>query len=202
MKKLVPPTRSSSRSRPPASRTGKASSARMAVVNHAHTVSGIRSSDMPRARRLRVVVRKFRAVSSEATQKIAMLITHSVCPVPNPGPATCPSGAQRGVGRPTRDRGAAGGKQRGHHDGEGNERDPEREHVEHGEGHVARAHLDGQKVVAEARQRRGGQHEEDHDGAVHGHHRQIELRSHRTSGEAEGEQSLQQRPMLLRPGQP
>ena len=60
-------------------------------MNHAQTVSGIRNSVMPFALRFSVVVRKFSDVNSEPTQNIAMLMAHSVCPNPRPGPATWPS---------------------------------------------------------------------------------------------------------------
>ncbi len=59
----------------------------MAVTNHAQQVSGMRNSDMPRARRSSVVVMKFSAPISEATQKIAMLMIHRSSPNPRPGPA-------------------------------------------------------------------------------------------------------------------
>ena len=44
---------------------------------------------MPLARRSRVVVMKFSAPISEATQKIAMLVIHKSAPSPSPGPADC-----------------------------------------------------------------------------------------------------------------
>ena len=66
----------------------------------------------------------------------------------------------------------------GYHHHQGHEGGPEGQHVQHREGHVLRADLDGQEVVAEAALGRRGQHEEDHDGAVHGHQRKIQLRRH------------------------
>ena len=70
MKKLVPAMRSSSNKIPPPNSTGNESNASTAVVNQAQQVSGMRMSDMPRVRMLISVVMKFRAPSSEPTQKI------------------------------------------------------------------------------------------------------------------------------------
>jgi len=42
--------------------------------------------------------------------------------------------------------------------------------------HIRRADLNGQEVVAEAALWRGGEHEENHDGAMHGHQSEISLR--------------------------
>ena len=65
---------------------------------------------------------------------------------------------------------------------EADERDPERHHVEMGEGHVFRAGLDGQKEITEGGEGRGGEHKKDHDGAVHGHQLQVILRRHQIAG--------------------
>ena len=46
------------------------------------------------------------------------------------------------------------------------------------EGHVFRADLDGEKIVAKSREWSGGQNEEDHDGGMHGHQLEIIFRSH------------------------
>jgi hypothetical protein len=54
-------------------------------------VSGNLISDMPRVRILSNVVMKFRAPSSEPTQKIAMLMIQRLTPAPCPGPAALPS---------------------------------------------------------------------------------------------------------------
>ncbi len=70
-----------------------------------------------------------------------------------------------------------------------------------GKRHVARADLDGQEVIAEAGERRRGQHEEHHDGAVHGHHGEVELRRHRAAGEARREDLLEHGPLLRGPSQ-
>ena len=69
------------------------------------------------------------------------------------------------------------------------ERDPERHHVEVRERHVFRAGLDGQEEIAERGERGSGEHEEDHDGAVHGHQLQVVLRRHHVTRRARlGEQ--------------
>ena len=59
-----------------------------------------------------------------------------------------------------------------HHD-IGDERRPKRKHVQDGEGHVGRADLYGQEIVAEAALGRGSQHEKHHDRAVHGYQGEI-----------------------------
>src|SRR5215472_17355941 len=59
----------------------------MAVMNQDQTVSGMRISVMPLARRSSVVVMKFRAPISDAMQKIAMLVIHRSAPRASPGPA-------------------------------------------------------------------------------------------------------------------
>src|ERR1700690_2999981 len=59
----------------------------MAVMNHDHTVSGMRIMVMPLARKSSVVVMKFSAPISDATQKMAMLVIHKSAPRPSPGPA-------------------------------------------------------------------------------------------------------------------
>src|SRR5882724_10709769 len=85
-KKLVPRLRSISSRIPAESSTPNASSPRIAVMNHDHTVSGMRIIDMPLARRSSVVVMKFNAPISDAAQKIAMLVIHRSAPNPSPGP--------------------------------------------------------------------------------------------------------------------
>ena len=69
-------------------------------------------------------------------------------------------------------------KERRNQNQEGYERNPERHHVEVGERHILRAHLDGQKEITECRERGRGEHKKDHDRAVHGHQLQIILRRH------------------------
>ena len=101
--------------------------------------------------------------------------------------------AKSGVRSPAADRGATGHNKSAEHDHEGDERGPERKHVQHGESHVRRADLNRQEVVAEAGLRRRGQHHEDHDGAVHGHERQVLLRRHLAAGD--------KRQLGRRPGQ-
>src|SRR3974377_593845 len=71
--------------------TAKASKAMHEVTNHAHVHSGIRISVMPLARRSRVVAMKFKAPSSDATQKIAIEIPQRLAPHAMPGPASFPT---------------------------------------------------------------------------------------------------------------
>ena len=72
---------------PAESSTPNASKPRIAVMNHDHTVNGMRIMVMPLARMSSVVVRKFSAPISDARQKIAMLVIHRSAPSPSPGPA-------------------------------------------------------------------------------------------------------------------
>src|SRR2546429_4312006 len=53
---------------------------RMALRNHAHTVTGIRGSDIPLARRSMVVTLKLSALRRDAAQKMATLTIQSVIP--------------------------------------------------------------------------------------------------------------------------
>ena len=59
----------------------------MAATNHVQQVSGMRIKVMPRVRSLTVVVMKLTALSTEATQKRPMLVSHKSVPRPCPGPA-------------------------------------------------------------------------------------------------------------------
>ena len=75
------PTLRSSSSRIPADRsTPNASSPRMAVMNQAQQVSGMRISVMPLARMSSVVVMKFNALINAPMQKSAMLMIHRSAP--------------------------------------------------------------------------------------------------------------------------
>src|SRR5208282_1335064 len=91
MKKLVPPSRSSSIRMPAESSTPNASKLRIAVMNQAHTVSGSRIMLSPGARRSITVVIKLIAPISDAAQKNAIEMIHIVWPSPSPGPAIEPS---------------------------------------------------------------------------------------------------------------
>src|ERR1700738_5277650 len=88
-KKLVPAFRSMSNKMPAEKSTPKASSPRIAVINQAQHVSGMRIIDMPLARISSVVVMKFSALINAPTQNNAMLMTHRSAPGPSPGPADC-----------------------------------------------------------------------------------------------------------------
>src|ERR1044072_4033286 len=71
----------------------------------------------------------------------------------------------------------ARGEYRGDEYDQTHERSPEREHVEDREGHVVRADLNREEVVAEAALRRGREHEEDHHRCVPLDEREGELLS-------------------------
>ncbi len=73
-------------------------------------------------------------------------------------------------------RSAASHEEGGENHDERNECGPERKHVQDWKRHVRRADLNGQKVIAESALRRRGQHEEHHDGAVHGQQAEIGFR--------------------------
>ena len=94
--------------------------------------------------------------------------------------------AQRRIGGPAGERRAALHEERRHHHHQRQEGGPERHHVQHRERHVLGADLDGQEVVAETALRHGGQHEEHHDGAVHGHQRKVQLGRHHAARRGRG----------------
>ena len=68
-----------------------------------------------------------------------------------------------------------------HHHQECDKSSPERHHVKSRESHVFRADLNGQEIVSKTRERRIGQHEEDHEGAVHGQQREVVFGCHHTA---------------------
>ena len=108
-------------------------------------------------------------------QNSAMLMTHKVRAQPSPGPGGRHR-AQWRIAGPAVQRRAAGDEESREHDHEGEDGDPERQHVQNGESHVRSADLNRQEVIAEAALRRGGENEEHHDGAVHGHQCQVGFR--------------------------
>src|SRR6266481_7405604 len=79
-KKCVLKRRTESRQAQAARRMLKINMPRMALMNHAHTVTGIRGSDIPLARRSMVVTLKLSALRREAAQKMATLTIQSVIP--------------------------------------------------------------------------------------------------------------------------
>ena len=109
---------------------------------------------------------------------------------------------ERGVGRPAGYRRPSGHKEGRKHHPHAQEGDPEGQHVQHRKGHVVGPDLDWQEVIAESALRSRGQHEEHHDGAVHGKHGQIELGRHQSALEPHGKNRLQPGPGLAGPGQP
>ena len=115
---------------------------RMALMNQAQTVSGMRGRVMPLARRSSVVTMKLSEVSSAAKQKSATLAVQIVKP-------------------------ALGSNKKGGGDaGEGGRRGPKGKQIQHREGHFASANLQRQEIVAEAGLRRGSEHQEDHQRAM------------------------------------
>ncbi len=93
----------------------KASRLRIAVTNHAQTVSGMRISVIPGARMSIVVEMKLSEPSSDATQKIRMLTIQIVWPDSFAGAGDFAEAAERRIGRPAADRRAAGNHERGEH---------------------------------------------------------------------------------------
>ncbi len=85
-------------------------------------------------------------------------------------------GAQWCVAGPTMEWSSTGDEESRDHYHESQEGRPERKHVKDRKSHVRRADLNRQEVIAEAALWRGGEHEEHHDGAVHGYQREIRLR--------------------------
>ena len=84
--------------------------------------------------------------------------------------------AQRRISRPPMQRSASRHKKRRDDHHESHKRRPERKHVQDRKRHIRRADLNGQKVISESSLRRRGQHEEHHDGAVHGEQAEIGFR--------------------------
>ena len=148
----MPRTRSASRYTHAANRMLKINKLRMALRNQAQTVTGRRGRVMPVARRSMVVTLKFRALARAAAQKSATLTIQRVMPACG-----------------TRKKAVVISKKRGY--GE-----PKREQVKRGEGHVSRADLDGQEVVAEPGLWRSGQNHEHHQRAVEQRERRVPLR--------------------------
>src|SRR4051812_15515476 len=96
MKMWVPARWSDSSRMAAASRTGNDNKAMPAVVNHDQQVSGKRSGVIPSARIFSTVVMKLIEPSSDATEKIKMLDSHSTTPAPCPGPLISPSALNGG----------------------------------------------------------------------------------------------------------
>ena len=122
-------------------------------------------------------------------------------PCPRPGPATLPTALSGRVGGPSAEGRSVADEECDTRTRKADERDPERHHVEVGKGHVFRAHLDGQKVIAEGGKGRSGENEEDHDGGMHGHQLQVVLRRHHIPGRAILGKQMQPRNRSVRPSQ-
>ena len=182
----MPSVRSSSSRTPAASSTANPSRPRIAVTSQVQQVSGMRIRVIPLQRRSTVVAMKLMAPIREAPQKIAMLRIHRFWPMPSPGPVTRPAPLKRRVRGPSRQGRAAFDEEGRHHHDQSEERGPERHHVQHRKRHVFGADLDRQEIVAEAALRHRGQHEEHHDGAVHGHEREIQFGRHHAAGRGRG----------------
>ena len=72
-------------------KTANAMSPMTEVMNHAQVEYGMRASDIPFVRRSSVVVMKFNAPSSCATQNRVIETAQRVWPTPCPGPASLPT---------------------------------------------------------------------------------------------------------------
>src|SRR5882672_8600509 len=90
-KKLVPATWSRITRMQAGIKTANAVRPMQDVMNHAHTVSGMRIRLIPFTRRSSVVVIKFNEPSSWPTQKMAIEAAQRTTPRPWPGPATAPT---------------------------------------------------------------------------------------------------------------
>ena len=80
LKKFEPSSRSERTAAHPASRTLKISMLKIALRNHAQTVTGMRGKVMPFARSSIVVVVKLSALNSAASEKRAALASHRLIP--------------------------------------------------------------------------------------------------------------------------
>src|SRR5208283_641578 len=83
LKKFEPSKRSERTAAHPASRTLKISMLRMALMNQAHTVTGMRGRVIPFARISIVVVVKFKELNNAAREKTAALASHRLIPLFN-----------------------------------------------------------------------------------------------------------------------
>jgi len=120
-----------------------------------------------------MVVRVLIALPVAPKEKSAMLASQRSMPVPCPGPRwrRRRAAGRRSIRRSLRLQGEDAGEEGEKCEGG----DPEAERVEGREGHAARADLRGQDEVAEARLRRGGENEEDHQRAVQGDEGEVVL---------------------------
>jgi hypothetical protein len=106
--------------------------------------------------------------------------------------------AERRICRPARRRGAARHEEREDQHRRRQKRDPVRQHVQERKRHVVRADLQRHEIVPEAADEHVRDEEEHHDGTVHRHDRQIELRQHDAALVAGGQQLREQWPLLIR----
>ncbi len=58
------------------------------ATNSVQIISGIRIIDIPRVRRFRIVVTKFRPPMVKEAMNSAIASSQSVCPIPDPGDAS------------------------------------------------------------------------------------------------------------------
>ena len=134
-------------------------------------------------------------------QKRAMETAQRILAHPFARPRILPNCGQRRIRGPAGDWRAVGHEERCDQDEESDEGGPEGHHVEAREGHVFRADLNGQKVIAEAREWRIGENEEHHDRAVHGHQREVILGRDDAAGRAVRRKFVEQRNRGRTPGQ-
>src|SRR6185312_6946576 len=112
-----------------------------------------------------------------------------------------PERAERWISRPPGNRRPALNEERREQDYQAHKRDPEREHVQDRECHIARAELNRQDVIPEAGERHGGQEEENHDRAVEREQRKIKFGRHHAAGKARWKQMGEERRRRIRPRQ-
>ena len=146
-------------------------------MKYDHTVSGSRIIDSPCARTLNTVATMFRPLIVKDAMKSAMLSSQIVCPFCDPGtaaaialsggyavhPAAAAPPVTKNEARSTSADSSA---------------DPVRQHVQERKRHVPGADLERHEVVAESADQHVRDEEEHHDGAVHRHDGEVELRRH------------------------
>ena len=123
---------------------------------------GIRARVIPLVRRSSVVAMKFNAPSNEAMQKTKIERAHSVCPNPSPGPVSLPTALSGAYAVHPASGGPSPTKNADDQNAERDKGNPERHHVEAGEGHIFRANLNRQKIISERGEWSIRQHEENH----------------------------------------
>ena len=171
-KKLVPKWRSEKSSKSAASRTLKQTSTSSEATSQDQTVSGIRLRVMPSQRSPTMVARMIDRADPGGDAEDGDAGEPHVHAERLAG-AGRGDGAERGIAVQPEMGAPPGTMKAASSTSERESSEPERDGVHRWQRHAASADLFGQNEVREAAQRRGGEHEEDHQRAVHGDEGEI-----------------------------